>query len=138
MFRRPALHSRKAILRSNAWSEYRVGGSLRHVNLFLSLKTKPGKKIFLHTSNYTVCYPFRSSPQGQVLGQSRKVVYIKYVSTPLKVAIACAEECETRLTMIHFYTSIIVRRALTLCAFVDPLVLLFFLTLSSLYSRITE
>lgn len=88
MFRRPALHSRKAILRSNTWSEYRVGGSLRRVNLFLSLKTKPGKKIFLHTSNYTVCNPFRSSPPGQVLDRACKVVYSKYVSTPLKVAIA--------------------------------------------------
>jgi len=138
MFRRPALHSRKVILRSNAWSEYRVGGSLRRVNFFLSLKTKPGNKIFLHTSNYTVCYPFRSSPPGEVLDRPCKVVYIKYVSTRLKVAIACTEECETRLTRIHFYTSILVRRALTLCAFVDPHVLLFFLTLSSLYSRITE
>ena len=138
MFRRPALHSRKVILRSNAWSNYRVGGSLRRVNFFLSLKTKPGNKIFLHTSNYTVCYPFRSSPLGRVLDRLCKVVYIKYVSTRLKVAIIGAGECETRLTRLHFYTSLLVRRVLTLSAFVDPLVLLFFLTLSGLYSRITE
>lgn len=124
MFRRPALHSRKVILRSNAWSEYRVGGSLRRVNYFLSLKTKPGKKIFLHTPNYTVCYPFRSSPPGRVLDRPCKVVYIEYVSTPLKVAIVSSGERETRLTRIHFYTSIIARRALTLYTFVDPLVLL--------------